>query len=167
MRAAPAPHMARERSTRRNLRPWTRGQSAIDLPNTLKSMSLTSSSSCVHDMQASSWHAGPTACDSRSVSCCITFFVTWVEIFLRSRHSSCVMGASVSPTARGCEHSLGKAWCIHCSNNLPCNGTYPSCCSAIVSSFQRRDLERFRGAATVSDDKASTSSMIKPGDATG
>eukprot|EP00443_Scrippsiella_acuminata_P055489 CAMPEP_0115425386 /NCGR_PEP_ID=MMETSP0271-20121206/28348_1 /TAXON_ID=71861 /ORGANISM="Scrippsiella trochoidea, Strain CCMP3099" /LENGTH=107 /DNA_ID=CAMNT_0002850273 /DNA_START=63 /DNA_END=382 /DNA_ORIENTATION=- len=37
----------------------------------------------------------------------------------------------------------------------------------MASNFQRRELERFRGAVTVSEGKASTISAIKPGDATG
>mmetsp|Transcript_83989 Transcript_83989/g.211782 ORF Transcript_83989/g.211782 Transcript_83989/m.211782 type:complete len:244 (+) Transcript_83989:131-862(+) len=159
IKEATAVHMAMKRTT---------SSHKLDgLPSACNSMLVTSSSSSVHNMQVSSWPIAPFISAAASVKFLITSFGTVGVIFRLACHSSCVMGASVTPGARGCGHSFGKAWCNHCENNLPCKGTCPPFASAILSSLWRREIERFRGAATVSVGRAATSSAIKLGEATG
>merc|ERR1719148_286700 len=44
-------------------------------------------------------------------------------------------------------HSYGNAWCNHCANSLPCKGTCPSLCSAMLFNLDAKSADTSLGSS--------------------
>mmetsp|Transcript_12479 Transcript_12479/g.25184 ORF Transcript_12479/g.25184 Transcript_12479/m.25184 type:complete len:207 (+) Transcript_12479:77-697(+) len=80
----------------------------------------------------------------------------------------CFASRGATAQARcGKGHSRGKAWCSHCANRRPCNGTRPPCSAAMASNWRTITAGNLRGATTVEDDICSTSATSSDGEDSG